>query len=429
MLLRPQSGSLCYVEFFHGSNPLPTEPYRTIRPDSNIGFIYIRDIQNIGDVNGDGNTDYWIYGSPPNHQLSRYWIYYGGPDDDGVPDTVLSPGTSQSLFRGYLPIGDFNGDGYADIGSCIYGFGQGTDLYWGGQSDTISDWHRSTSLITMNGGDINGDGYGDIITPTASSVGNLYLGSANPDTLPDFNSEENPVFEWSIGNFIGPAYDDLGGWGPDGPAIQAGGPNFDTDIDLTFDFLCEFFVKFGDVNADGFDDIGIYCDNGQLGLFLGGWQPSTHPVAVLTMGFPIIGVTGLGDINGDGVGDFAIGGHTDIEWEGLRGRAVIFSGDSSYHVPADNSQHLQPTMISLSCYPNPFNSNATISFTLPHTGEVKMTVYDVLGRETERTWHAMSLQAGIHQIPFDGTRLSSGIYFVRLEAEGMAITRKIVLLK
>jgi hypothetical protein len=64
-------------------------------------------------------------------------------------------------------------------------------------------------------------------------------------------------------------------------------------------------------------------------------------------------------------------------------------------------------------------------------GYVDLNVYDVTGRLVRCLAGGCNppLQAGKHQIAFDGSDLSSGIYFVRMEAGGMAQTRKIVLLK
>jgi hypothetical protein len=87
--------------------------------------------------------------------------------------------------------------------------------------------------------------------------------------------------------------------------------------------------------------------------------------------------------------------------------------------------------IQLSAYPNPFNSSTTISFSLSRASEVKLSVYDVLGRNVGKQPFASSkiYSAGEHRIEFDGAGLSSGIYFVRMEAGGNVQTRKMMLLK
>lgn len=89
---------------------------------------------------------------------------------------------------------------------------------------------------------------------------------------------------------------------------------------------------------------------------------------------------------------------------------------------------LLPRSVSLSAYPNPFNSTAMIHFELPVTGEVKMTVYDVTGRQVAELVHR-TMPAGEHSINYDGSTLSSGIYFVSLRTPQRTMTTKLVLLK
>jgi hypothetical protein len=90
--------------------------------------------------------------------------------------------------------------------------------------------------------------------------------------------------------------------------------------------------------------------------------------------------------------------------------------------------HPLPTFHLVQNYPNPFNSTTEISFSLLRTDYVTLKVYDVLGREL-RTLVDGRLTAGEHQVMWDATGLPSGVYLCRLEAGGMAQTRKMVLLK
>lgn len=83
--------------------------------------------------------------------------------------------------------------------------------------------------------------------------------------------------------------------------------------------------------------------------------------------------------------------------------------------------------------PNPFNPTTTITFTLPDAGPVRLAVYDSLGRRI-RTLADGVHEAGRHSIAWNGRddggdAQASGIYFYRLEAEGRALTRKMVLLQ
>jgi hypothetical protein len=79
-------------------------------------------------------------------------------------------------------------------------------------------------------------------------------------------------------------------------------------------------------------------------------------------------------------------------------------------------------------YPNPFNSVSTIKFTLDKPQDVKLYVYDLLGRRIQ-TLIDEPRQAGSHTITFDASGLSSGVYFYRLKAGKEFQTRRMVLLK
>jgi endonuclease/exonuclease/phosphatase family metal-dependent hydrolase len=85
----------------------------------------------------------------------------------------------------------------------------------------------------------------------------------------------------------------------------------------------------------------------------------------------------------------------------------------------------------LTCYPNPFNSSATISYDLPHAGRISLRVFDLLGREVAMLQHGMT-DAGTHRATVDGSGLASGIYFARAESmidNSPLATVKLVLLK
>jgi hypothetical protein len=80
-------------------------------------------------------------------------------------------------------------------------------------------------------------------------------------------------------------------------------------------------------------------------------------------------------------------------------------------------------------YPNPFNPTTSIQFDLVQSAQVTVGVYDVTGREVAAPINNQVMSAGTHVVEFDGSRLSSGVYFYRLEMAGMSQSRKMVLLK
>jgi len=79
-------------------------------------------------------------------------------------------------------------------------------------------------------------------------------------------------------------------------------------------------------------------------------------------------------------------------------------------------------------YPNPFNPVTQIGFSLPAKEHVKLTIYDLLGKEIS-TPISQSLNPGPHLYLFDGSILPSGIYIYRLEAGQWHDAKKMILVK
>ncbi len=79
-------------------------------------------------------------------------------------------------------------------------------------------------------------------------------------------------------------------------------------------------------------------------------------------------------------------------------------------------------------FPNPFNPVTKISFALPHDSSVKLDVYNARGVKVATLVNGR-FPAGTHQVGFDASSLSSGVYWYRLEADGFRATRKMVVLK
>jgi hypothetical protein len=88
-----------------------------------------------------------------------------------------------------------------------------------------------------------------------------------------------------------------------------------------------------------------------------------------------------------------------------------------------------PTVYSLDPnYPNPFNPTTVISYKLPVACNVKLAVYDLLGREVAVLVNELTMP-GNHEVQFDPIGLSSGVYFYRLRAGDFVETKRLVLLR
>lgn len=79
-------------------------------------------------------------------------------------------------------------------------------------------------------------------------------------------------------------------------------------------------------------------------------------------------------------------------------------------------------------YPNPFNPTTTISYSIPYSSYITINVYDVLGNLIQ-TLVDKKQSAGNYEIQFDGSNLSSGVYFYRLVAGKNIITNRMLLIK
>ena len=79
-------------------------------------------------------------------------------------------------------------------------------------------------------------------------------------------------------------------------------------------------------------------------------------------------------------------------------------------------------------YPNPFNPTTTITYTLPESAYVDLTVYDRLGREVTNLINE-NQSSGTHSVEFNGSSLPSGIYFYRIKTSENTEVKKMILAK
>ncbi len=79
-------------------------------------------------------------------------------------------------------------------------------------------------------------------------------------------------------------------------------------------------------------------------------------------------------------------------------------------------------------YPNPFNSTTTITYALPTPGNVSLQVYNPIGQRITTLFEGHR-QAGTYSTDLIANNLSSGLYFVRLEAVGQFSQQKLLLIR
>ena len=89
----------------------------------------------------------------------------------------------------------------------------------------------------------------------------------------------------------------------------------------------------------------------------------------------------------------------------------------------------EKTEVSIKNYPNPFNPTTNLEYGISELGYVSLKVYDMMGREVVTLVNEKK-NAGIHSVKFDGSQLSSGIYYYTLAVNGIRMeTKSMVLMK
>jgi hypothetical protein len=79
-------------------------------------------------------------------------------------------------------------------------------------------------------------------------------------------------------------------------------------------------------------------------------------------------------------------------------------------------------------YPNPFNPVTRISFDIPKQGFVSLKIFDVLGREVKTLVNEVK-GPGNYMVDFNGSELSSGVYFYRLQSAEFTDTKRMLMIK
>ena len=111
-------------------------------------------------------------------------------------------------------------------------------------------------------------------------------------------------------------------------------------------------------------------------------------------------------------------GRGDVSLECLN--ILTNSGNNNTTIPASTSLEQN--------YPNPFNPATIIKFNVSKSGNVKIVVYDVMGREVQ-TLVNESRKPGTYVTSFDGSALNSGVYFYKISAGDYSETMRMILEK
>lgn len=110
-------------------------------------------------------------------------------------------------------------------------------------------------------------------------------------------------------------------------------------------------------------------------------------------------------------------------------KQIDFNGNYKYYDLSNEVIIGTPSKYALSQnYPNPFNPSTSISYEIPTSNFVSLKIYDMMGKEVASLVSG-NQEAGFYTVKFDASKLSSGIYFYKLQANDFTATKKLMLLK
>lgn len=309
----PETGAeegRAYIHYGHADGPPAGADQILYNPDGTMASFGLS-VSCVGDINGDGYADLAVSSPHAYSNRGRVHLYLGHARGlRSSPDISIDGRAEGSLFGfSVVGAGDVNGDGYADLlvsapgaagrtGEVLLFRGAATGLTTPASRIIVGEARFGISLAAA--GDVNGDGYGDVM-----------IGSP----FQDENRGSAQLHFGSSGGISETASQIIEGMGEQLGLAMAG---------------------LGDVNADGFSDVAVSAPasnmaQGQVLIFHGSRTGLTPAPATTLIGNNTGGgffghaLAALGDANGDGRDDLAVGSFAVAE---SAGRVTIFVSDT-----------------------------------------------------------------------------------------------------
>jgi len=424
---------------------------------------------NAGDVNGDGIDDLVIPERAPEILVPgggtrTASVYFGRANPQTTPDVELLypyPDTNQIYV---FPLGDINLDGKSDIAIILipgYTVPQLSMLIW---TDIVSQpflFRQHSALSNLCGiGDFNGDGYADMVHYEqlgTTRTYKLFYGdsscSLSDSLLLGIDSVATDRYSTPLGDVNGDGFNDFLSWND---KIWLGGQDINSTPDvvlqrspmLSFNYGMWPSAVSGDFNNDGYSDLAG-ADNhsngnsGMAGIWLGSSEmngirdlainpPENYRYRNFGWG------KAAGDFNGDGFCDLAFGApifDQGDHWH-TEGRVFVYAGNAELiDTTVANDDELIPTPDtadwSIEIYPNPLGKST--KFSVSFIGEafkrqnnhLEMGVYNLKGQGVIlKAIDQTELQSD--SLEFDLSHFPAGVYLITIKESGNnKITKKI----
>ena len=306
-------------------------------------------------------------------------------NNDGELETTPSWSTPAEEISGYLSWGDYDNDGWYDLGvskwanfsSCVYKNNNGTVYYSPIFTVNTTDMQKG-----IGWSDVNGDGYPELAIGASSYPTSIYA-----------NNE---------GFLIRDPY-----WQSDN--------QFHGCQDLAW----------ADIDGDGDEDLAtVHFSTGHLRIYLNidgeinpipSWQYDATQVGTAVT---------FGDINGDGALDLVMG----VSGEPC---VMVFYNNNATVINERGNRPIRTKL--LKNYPNPFNIQTRISFYLEKQSRINLTVYNISGKYITTLAHG-DFGVGLHDVIWNGLdsngkQTASGVYFYRFKTNSGIFTERMTLVK
>ncbi len=421
---------------FYGGNPINPVPAMSFDIYSSAGYGITA-----CDYNRDGYRDIII--TNYNSQPLIFKLYLGGPNIDTIPDLVFSIADNTSsglqLFGSDWPV-DMNGDGFEELlVYSNYSNGQKGSFFVYNSSevmDSLPDAEltyapdEKINFNNISAGDLDGDGRTDLTfkiekpsIPMNFGLRRFVFGRSDFSFLAvtefmdsssivgwnriiqDINKDGKAELVFYDTKFTYPYWYQL--------AISYGSRHLNYIPEEGLNTQNEGWYhtrSIGDVNGDGYGDFLTSLNYYGGRLFVGGkHRPDDTPVRYYPGPTNIL--ARVGDVNGDGLDDIGIGTHG--EPGAAQGTFYIMSGERvAMAIEDDEVENGEKEEITLKAYPNPTRGEITVEITGNYTGYAELRLFNTTGKELIRKEIEVTTGITTGKIDFRELNISSGVYIV-----------------
>lgn len=415
-----------------------------------------------GDADGDGDLDLGVAGGESyQNNAEQPRIYY---NIGGMLESLPSWKANEFQYSYDVNWADFDNDGDLDLVFAGESFPNRIFENFGYSISVTPSWQSTDASQYANSlfiGDVNNDGYLDLAISDNSQLGGsgrfkMYLNNSGTlNTTPFWTSTFSG---YGSGINLADIDDDndldliTGGWWEQVRIYINNNGNFNINPEYTSTSTSVVeVITMGDVDKDALQDVQeTFISDGSKKLFYLPRTPLQEMNRVIvntdTLMFNEycydlengwIMLAAMPDSGVSVVVEASVSWDIDMgitNWDQNKGNYLFLNNTNPVYAASEKS--IPEGIVLYQNYPNPFNPSTTLLFVIGHQSFVTLKVYDVLGNEIAILVNEEK-PAGEYEIEFDGTELTSGIYFYQLtvadpessSGQGFIETRKMIVIK